>query len=456
MVRSRFLIRWVSVIFLVLSLASCRKENEIVSIILEPEHIVAGLDGIVLRVSGQDLPTGASIRVNGETIQTRKEGDVLYCSLSRTLTLPADTQASEWCLPVELVDSTGAAVSETVHLTVLRDYQWNAEQKIDDQEITTVTDVHAFSDGTLSVLYCSEGDLYRVSSGDSGATWQAAEALYTLKEGDGAVQTVISGDHIVVLVETNGTLACHDLTDGKTFTLPDVDSPNAFSVCSDSACLHLAWETELTEYRHIIRYIRSDDFGSSWSEARQVLDYDGGNYIGLSGLVACAGGHVFVSYQWSSDRYTIDAGRHSHDGGLTWTDGSAMNRSNTLFRGNGVVLKFGRDMYIPYMYRACINCSTDWGDTWENVYTPENNEFASAYHLAADLFGNLLVSLTPSDGGNKRFARSFDGGVHWIVPDEGNTDLPACSAIYIDENGNAMVFVADESGLVIRRGLSSF
>lgn len=438
----------------VLFTASCRPEDESLTLSIEPTYLVAGVDGVRLQVTGRDIPSQAAIRVGGQVLQTQSGGtDLLTCTIPRAITLPTDDQAAEWPLSVDLVDDLGRSLSEVAQLTVLRDYHWGQETQISSQANIEFIRIHRDQTGDLSVFYHSAEALHRVRSVDSGLTWQSPETIYTYPGTEGGRWSTLAADHVLVFTETNGVLTRHDLTSGQSSSVPAVEDPKALSVFGEAdGLLHLVWETRVSENRHQVHHSRSGDFGASWTRPVKVLDFDGFEYLGMTGLNASGGKHVSVTYQWNSGRYTLDNGRISHDRGLTWTDGTAMNSSNTLIRGDGTLFSFGRTMYLPFMYQAYIRVSFDWGDTWGQVYASEDDAYIRVSHLIDDPFGNMLAVLVPSGAGGIRFARSLDGGTSWMVPVDAGNDLPVCDAVYINNQGRAMVFRSGDAGLWIRLG----
>jgi len=438
-----------SMILFLLFLSSSCKLEEMGDITIQPANIVAGMDNVVLQVSSQSIPQGASIRINNQIYPTQTiTTNRLSCTLPRDLTLPQNPLASKWTVSVDLVNASGTPLSTATELTFQRDYVWSPAEKIANQGTDSIMSIHQSGSNSLFLLFRSGVVIYQMQSQDGGITWQTPVNVFTLMTSLDSYSLLVYGEQIFIVAKESGALTLYQLTPGQTPSLswpvPNTEICDGFkAVIDDSGCIHLIWDVHTDESHNLIWYSRSHIDGHPWSNPSEVLHDEGywPTYSGISGLAAY-GDHVFVSYIQNTGRYQFNVGRISFNQGQTWQDGTALDSNRTLFCGNGVILKYDKYMYLPYMYCPTIIRSEDWGITWKSVFSPENDEYSDVDWIVSDPWGNLLAALSLSAGETKIMLRSFDQGNNWIIPAGNDINLPDSSTktvAMINEDGTALI-----------------
>lgn len=455
--------------FLVLLYSGSCKPDEMGDIELTPAHIVAGTSDVTVQVRGTAIPAGARIRIAGKTYSTRTLSPyLLTCSLPREDTLPQNPLAGKWTLSVDLVGQTGELLSRTADLTIMRDYVWSRAEKITDRGADQEMAVHLLGNGSLFLLFRSGCDILRIVSDDAGEVWHDPEILFTLAQADQAHELVVRNQIVLIFLEEEGALVRYELNADQTLsaahTVLAAGQCGRFRVLGDSeGVIHLLWDDPLEEGPVRLRYSRSRDGGINWSEP-SVVAGEGeiqDVYLGISGLCAFAGGHVFAAYEENTGRYSLEHGRISHDGGMNWHEGSPLDARRSLFCGNGRVLKFERSMYLPYLYHARISLSEDWGESWQRVLHRDDDLYQRVDWMAADSQGNLLASLCQSEWPVKNLIRSLDRGLTWLIPDTALADLPlledVTTACFTSE-GALLLFSSSgiSDGIQLRRAYSFY
>ncbi len=442
---------------------TCRVEEPI-EISITPATIIAGLGDVVLTVSGTPLPSGASIEADGVAYATSSSGsNSLHCTLPRTATVPVEALSVKRRISIRLVDSSRQPVSNSAELTVLRDYSWGSPQIIANLPYPDQMSVHPSATGPL--LFCRHDTVLRqIESRNGGLDWEAPLELFTLSSAyDPYVFIPQSGSPHRLLVLMDNAITLFNLPDGTAESsagpVPSTQACETFSAClDDSGRLHMVWDQRQSDYNHVlVHYAWSDDLGDNWSKSVVVLDDPGHwpTYWGIKGL-AVFNDHLFVSYVTNQGRYQFDKGRCSHDGGLSWSDGTALDSAHSLLCRDQSLVRYGKIMHLPYMYRPFISRSQDWGDTWTSVFYPEPDEFNTVDSIISDSWGNLLGELSSDRFANKIVIRSFDYGASWIIPDGSDISLPPRNSLtkaFITGEGEVLLFFSsyDIDGIWLNR-----
>ena len=193
----------------------------------------------------------------------------------------------------------------------------------------------------------------------------------------------------------------------------------------------MAWETW---------YITSDDGGTTWSEARELVPGDQGGRgpvrnkpIVLSDGTWLAG----ASYEDQVNKLWDAFVDRSTDGGRTWEATPYLTLDRELVKGNGIIqptLWESEPGKVHMLLRSttgviCRSDSDDYGKTWSPVYLTDLPNPNSGIDLA-QLPGNILVLLYNPDNRNwgsrarLHLAVSYDNGITWpltIPVEEGET-----------------------------------
>lgn len=445
-------------------------DQQLVEISIQPRLIIAGLGDVDLTVKPDSMVSGAYIRVDGRIYPTGTAGsNTLICTLPRADTLPVDIEAPARTATVELVDASGQPLSKTAGLAILRDYMWSGAVWIADIPHPEEMTVLQTGTGGLVLLCRNDRSLHLAVSHDGGWTWETVRDFFNLASRyDSFYLVPRDGGIHRLFVHQDGAVSFYDLAgmpaEVSPHRLPWTEGCTNFRAFRDNGGrLHMIWDYKVYAGRSRISYAHSDDLGENWSEPALVLD-DPGDwpfYAGINGLAAHNGTHVFISYVVNHGRYQFDNGMRSGDGGLTWVDGTPLDWKSTVFCVDDSIIRLGRAMYLPYMYRPFISRSTDGGVSWTPVFDPEPELYRAIGWIASDPWGNLLCELTVREPYKKAVMRSFDNGAGWIVPEGETANLPpghALTRAVINDQGVALLFSssAESEGIRLSRGLARF
>ncbi|MDW7761242.1 MAG: sialidase family protein [Acidobacteriota bacterium] len=426
--------------------------RDFTEITISPRTIVAGLGDVELQVSAGFILEGTSIRVDGVVYPSSTVSmSTLSCILPREATLPSDIAMPQRTAVVELVDAAGRPLSDPAELTILRDYRWSPPIWIADLPHPDRMTVYRTATGSLILLFRQDRNLHLAVSRDGGSNWEVDRDFFALADRYEPYFFIPRDeDTYRLFFMADGAVAFTILTripaEPVIRRLPWTQGCSSFRAALDNRDrLHLIWDYQNFSGPSRIHHAYSDDLGDGWSEPSMVLDDPGywPFYMGINGLAAHNGESVFVSYVINQGRYQFDRGRRSRDGGLTWTDGTPLDWEKTVFFTDDSIVRHGRTMYIPYMYKPFISRSTDGGDTWTTVFYPENEPYSTIGWIIPDSWGNLLGELTDSAAGTKVMIRSFDNGASWIIPDDTDPNLPpghSLTGASVDERGNVLLF----------------
>jgi hypothetical protein len=255
--------------------------------------------------------------------------------------------------------------------------------------------------GDLSIVnaYCEESNLYITyygqrgnnpgfvifrSSSDEGQTWPIIRELSLNPNRYTARHSNVSGHGDTAFVSFTefysfDSLSCWRTTNrGSTWTnrnfIADAWGESYEpSICYAAGVVHIAFQKDYN-HQDAIFYMRSTDYGQSWSEPL-MLDFDDGNHGQFPELWADSSGNVAVCWMdYTGSPYDWTGGiwcRISHDYGQTWLEPVMLNDDYLGWAGTSVVVD-GAYLAVAWVANTTpqntvhVIESTDAGESWQN------------------------------------------------------------------------------------------
>ncbi len=461
----------------------CRPVSRMIA--LKPARVVAGVDGVTLRIIGKGFEPGMKVRVGDRVLAAAFLGaGELTCSLPRACLLPGDGAAPEETIAVCVLDGGEKEYSDIAFLTLDRQYNW--------RPATAPPALDAASGGPrlfvlgektlLLVARNGAKEIRGALSVDSGMTWSAASLLHAGEAADGAVRFVSHpATGVVSVTSTAAGIVFRPLVgaSGGTPALPAVVLPRAAAALKDLSAycdrrggLHIAWLDSSPVERFAFHYAYSADGGANWTGPRQIREVENpqpGSYtLDYSGLAiegADGDGRICLTARSSYHYRNNSEIMLSRDHGQTWTvaaganrapAGSVVSAAATLVLG-GTLIVGG---YPAVSTAALLNRSNDWGTDWQELPFLGTDWVTSQpsgiVGLRGDRWDNLLLAAWYNKSGDdvmkQAFFRSLDAGATWgpAAPwAEGMPMIKNLADLAVDGAGNAFALFPGASGWLL-------
>jgi len=249
----------------------------------------------------------------------------------------------------------------------------------------------------------TKGDSYRVyykRSTDSGNTWGSDSLLSDIMTRSADPALAAEGNHVYAVwfeIYVRRVYFCRSLDGGYTWEAPYILG-NALWMFP-SIALGRTGNIHIIDYR--FRYIRSSDFGNTWSRDTFPFGPVVHGYI-----EALTNSHLYVV--WTDQRggpwLTAIYFKKSSDGGINWAPDQGLTQSDSIIKGEPVVAgdTSGR-IHVFYSMEpddVMYVCSTDGGTTWgPNVALVPGTGLHP--HASADCRGQIHLVWVDTRSGNQ-------------------------------------------------------
>ena len=226
----------------------------------------------------------------------------------------------------------------------------------------------------------------------------------------------------------------------------------SFSARLDKAGqLHVAWRPQGDSDPYRFFFSRSGNGGATWSTAELVAETE--DMLTPGAIISDGAGRIMLCYEYLYGRYTWEKYFCNKTDGSGWeelSDARTAGLNSFVLMDDGSLVVGGGYMNLPYMYKAMVARTTDWGSTWSNELFANRYEYCRS--LTCDGFGPLnAVMQLDSD---YAVIRSLDRGLSWgnesIISDSPRSDNPPLAVIGSD--GALLVFWKYESDIFMARG----
>jgi hypothetical protein len=189
--------------------------------------------------------------------------------------------------------------------------------------------------------------------------------------------------------------------------------------------LHIVWyEYDMMGDTESINYIKSTDWGGTWSTTRELISMPLGN-LGDPVIASDSSNNIYIVWnQWVSGANYDIFQKKSTDGGntwstskrLSWTSGGSGAHCIAIDSTDTIHIAWGDHTYgnPEILYKKSTNGGVTWSGTKRLTW---NSGYSSGPDIAFDSSDSIYLAWWDNEPGNAEifFKRSTDGGTSWTT-----------------------------------------